>query len=206
MQRFLQRFRNPAALELFAMDLVHRKKLTVRRRVLCFVVAAVILAAVLDPAGADSPQDDGGFEELVGTWIYTEYDGLVPYYEEITWKADGTLLIYDSHARAFRSEGPFAAAGRRIGAEGDVTLVLVGQNDPRAASLLVKTSRCGDRCEIYRIVGGVCNDCRCFFRKKLYRGKPRYRFDFDRRKQRYAFYPFKPDRVMPWTKYFWAKA
>ena len=185
---------------------MYTNKLIVGRTVLCFAVAAAIMAAGSSPACTESLQDDGGFEELFGTWIYTEYDGLVPYYEEITWRGDGTLLVYDSHTRSFRSEGPYAVADRRIGTEGGVTLALVDQNDPGTAALLVKISCCGDRYEICRIVGGVSKGCRCFLRKKMYRGKPHYRFDVDRRRIWYAVYPFNPDRVMPWTKYFWAKA
>ena len=178
----------------------------VGRRELCFAVAAVILVAVSGPACADSPEDSIGFDTLLGTWIYSEYDGLVPCNEECTWRADGTLLFYDSNTRLFRLEGPFTVAEKRDGIEGGVTLVLVDGSYPGIVSLLVEINSRGDRCTVCKVAGDVRRSCRCFLRKKIYRGIPRHRLDTIRRGVRYADYPFKPDRVMPCTKYFWAKA
>jgi hypothetical protein len=170
-------------------------------------VAVVFITAGLGPAVADSLQDDSvGFDELVGTWIYTEYDGLFHHYEEVTWTADGAVVCYDSYTRTLSSDGPFTIVEKRIGSGGCLFIAAVYENAGGSGCLQIKISRCGDYYEICRNPGSGRQECRCFFRKKVYRGTPRYRFDTLRVRTRYAGYPFNPDRVIPWTKYFWAKA
>jgi len=177
-------------------------------RVFVFWIAAalVFVTAGTRPAVADSLREDRGFSELVGTWIYSEYDGLLHPYEEVTWRADGTRLCYDSYTQSVRSDGPFSIVERQIGSKGCMLLTVVEERDGRAASFLIKISHRGKYYDICRHAGNGGETCRRFFRKEVHRGIPGYRFEILGRKTRYAGYPFNPDRVMPWTKYFWAKA
>ena len=170
-------------------------------------VVVVFATAGLSSAVSDSLQDDSPrFDELVGTWIHTEYDGLFHHYEEVTWAADGSVVRYDSYTQTESSDGPFMIVEKRIGSEGCLYITAMDESDSGTGSLLIKISRCGDYYEICRNPGSGRQERRCFFRKKVYRGTPRYRFDTSRGSSWYAGYPFSPDRVIPCTKYFWAKA
>jgi hypothetical protein len=171
-----------------------------------FVAVLLFAAAVSSPAFADSRQEDRGFEALVGTWIHSEYDGLFHPYEEVTWRADGSLVRYDSCTRSVRSEGPFTILERRIDTRGRIFQTIVEAGDSGSGSLLIEISSCGNYYEICRRTNTGNEARRHYFRKKLYRGTPPYRFETFKRKTWSAGYPFNPDRVMPCTKYFWAKA
>jgi hypothetical protein len=183
-----------------------KKRKIVARAFLYQIATIVFIAVGLNPAVADSLREDPGFAELAGTWIHSEYDGLFHAYEQLIWKADGTFVHYDSDSQSVRSEGPFIIVERRIESEGCLVLMLVDENDSDTGFLLIKISRRGDHCEICRNLDSGCRECRCFIRKKIYRGIPRYRFDTARCRTWLARYPFKPESVIPWTKYFCAKA
>jgi hypothetical protein len=171
------------------------------------IVAIALLIVKMSPASADPrPIDSRGISELVGTWICTEYDGLFHHYTEVTWTAEGSFVCYDSCSQSLRSGGPVTLMKRQINSDGCLSLVIVDNNDTGYSSFVIRFSRCGDHYEICQSSCSGAEGCRCFFRKKIYRGTPGYRFENRRVQFWYAGYPFKPDRVIPWTKYFWAKA
>jgi len=184
------------------------KKRKKAARLFVFWIFALIIfvTGCLSPVIADSLLEDPGFDVLIGTWIYSDYDGLLHHYEEVTWKTDGSRVCYNSYTQSTRSDGPFLIVERRIDAKGCLLLTVVEAGDSRSASFFMKINRCGDRYEICRRTDTGGRECRCYFRKKVYRGTPRYRFETIRPRTWYAGYPFNPDRVMPCTKYFWAKA
>jgi len=189
------------------MNFSHIQKETLGTLFFAIAAAVVFITAGLSSAVADSLQDDSvGFDELVGTWIHTEYDGLFHHYEEVTWTADGAAECYDSRTRTIRFDGPFTIVEKRTGPGGCLFITAVDENAGASGYLQFEISRCGDYYEICRNPASGRQECRCFFRKKVYRVTPQYRFDTSRRKIWYVGYPFNPDRVIPWTKYFWAKA
>jgi hypothetical protein len=190
----------------FDMSFTHMVKAPGKTIPIRIVVAVILLAAGLSHTGADSLQDDRGFDALVGTWIYTEYDGLFHHYEEATWKTDGMLIRHSSRTQSVSHCGPFRIVEKRSSRDGCSYLTIVDESNGAGSTFQIRISRCGDRYEICQSTAADGQECCSFIRKKTYRGTPRYRFDTFRDGNWYAGYPFNPDMVMPCTKYFWAKA
>jgi len=105
------------------------------RRSMLFLVSALLLLGV-SYAGAQQTESD--FEELLGTWVYQEYDGLFYEYEEITWKPNGMTICYSSCDGSNTRNGPFTVVEKWTIEDGSVFVKLAGDSGNTSCFMLIK--------------------------------------------------------------------
>ncbi|MQY76174.1 MAG: hypothetical protein GH155_00915 [Spirochaeta sp.] len=104
---------------------------------LLFLVSALLLLGV---SYAAAQQTEGDFKELLGTWVYQEYDGLFYEYEEITWQPDGMTICYSSCDGSLTRNGPFTVVEKWTEENGSVFVKLVGDTGNESCYMLVNIS------------------------------------------------------------------
>lgn len=107
------------------------------RHSILFLVSALLLLGV---SYAAAQQTESDFEELLGSWVYQEYDGLFYEYEEITWKPNGMTICYSSCDGSYTRSGPFTVVEKWTAEDGSVFVKLVGDSGNKTCFMLIKIS------------------------------------------------------------------
>ena len=112
-----------------------------RHSALSFVSALLFLGAFQ----ATAQQAAGDLTELLGVWLYQEYDGLIYEYEEITWQRDGTTICQSSSDGSYTRNGPLTVLRKWIVHDGSIFLKMVGNSGSGPCFILLRISPDG-RC------------------------------------------------------------
>ncbi len=105
------------------------------RHSMLFLVSALLLLGI---SYAAAQQTEVDFEELLGTWLYQEYDGLFYEYEEITWKPNGMTIRYSSSDGSYTRNASFTVVEKWTAEDGSVFVKLVGDSGNKTCFMLIK--------------------------------------------------------------------
>ena len=114
------------------------KKMLMVTLVLCLVPVGLVTAQ----------QGDLDYRELVGTWVYTEYDGLFHNYEQITWRSDGTTTCFSNSPDLRSFSGASTIAEKWMGQDGSTFAKVILQTGNDSCYMLLKIGASGDWYEV----------------------------------------------------------
>ena len=120
-------------------------KMIVFRDTILILVLSILLASC---ATTKTPLPTDNIDELLGTWVNTEYDGGVhgSRYGKYVWKADGTASVYhkSTYDRAYMPDAKWSVKEKWMGGDGAIyyrcTLEHSGTKGPHPHYHLIRLS------------------------------------------------------------------